>query len=183
MLVWDLVLFPQRQTRSVCLVFSNQRFVNSCLANKCLYKHSYTYLRAINLSFNCNVYDPLLLHILRFQKFITMFSFLSFFFLASGNYRILNETDRKNDYHCPQMRWPLAKGLVQVYGCGRYKNASPSRPYITLWDGCNWVAQAAVILQWIKVLSDAECVFIGLDEIEGAENMIGRACGLVIFVS
>ena len=141
MLVWDLVFFPQRQTRSVCLVFSNQRFVNSCLANKCLYKHSYTYLRAINLSFNCNVYDPLLLHILRFQKFITMFSFLSFFFLASGNYRILNETDRKNDYHCPQMRWPRAKGLVQVYGCGRYKNASPSRPYITLWDGCNWVAQ------------------------------------------
>ena len=135
MLVWDLVLFPQRQTRSVCLIFSNQRFVNSCLANKCLYKHSYTYLRAINLSFNCNVYDPLLLHILRFQKFITMFSFLSFFFLASGNYRILNETDRKNDYHCPQMRWPLAKGLVQVYGCGRYKNVSPSRPYITLWDG------------------------------------------------
>ena len=42
---------------------------------------------------------------------------------------------------------------------------------------------AAVIPQWIKVLSDAECVFIGLDEIEGAENMTGRACGLVIFVS
>ena len=35
-----------------------------------------------------------------FQKFITMFSFLSFFFfLARSNYRILNETDRKNDYH------------------------------------------------------------------------------------
>ena len=28
-----------------------------------------------------------------------MFSFLSFFFLARSNYRILNETDRKNDYH------------------------------------------------------------------------------------
>ena len=41
---------------------------------------------------------------------------------------------------------------------------------------------AAVIPQRIKVLSDAECVFIGLDEIEGAENMIGLACGLVIFV-
>ena len=27
------------------------------------------------------------------------------------------------------------------------------------------------------------CFLIGLDEIEGAENMIGRACGLVIFVS
>ena len=50
--------------------------------------------------FNCNVYDPLLLHLLMFQKFITMFSFLSFFFfLARGNYRILNETDRRNDYH------------------------------------------------------------------------------------
>ena len=48
--------------------------------------------------FDCNVYHPLLLHILRFQKFITMFSFLSFFFLARNNYRILNETDRKNDY-------------------------------------------------------------------------------------
>ena len=42
---------------------------------------------------------------------------------------------------------------------------------------------AEVIRQWIKMLSDAECVFIGLDEIEGAENMTGRACGLVIFVS
>ena len=42
---------------------------------------------------------------------------------------------------------------------------------------------ATVILQWIKMLSNAECVFIGLDEIEGAENMTGRACGLVIFVS
>ena len=50
--------------------------------------------------FNYNVYDPLLLQLLRFQKFITMFSFLSsFFFLARSNYRILNETDRKNDYH------------------------------------------------------------------------------------
>ena len=42
---------------------------------------------------------------------------------------------------------------------------------------------ATVILLWIKVLSDAECVVNGLDEIEGAENMTGRACGLVIFVS
>ena len=50
--------------------------------------------------FNYNVYDSLLVLLLRFQKFFIMFSFLSFFFfLARNNYRILSETDHKNDYH------------------------------------------------------------------------------------
>ena len=41
----------------------------------CIYKRG-----VVCTCFNCNVYEPFLLQLLRFQKFITMFSFLSFFF-------------------------------------------------------------------------------------------------------
>ena len=55
-----------------------------------------------------------------------MFSFLSFFFLARNNYRILNETDRKNDYHTLKKVVRKCDGLLRRGWC-RFMGAAGTK--------------------------------------------------------
>lgn len=96
--------------------------------------------------FNYNVYDTLSLQLLRFQNLFTLFSLLSFFFsLACSNYRILNETDRKNDYNTlknavRKCDGRLRKGWYRFIGAAGTKMPSKVVPISRcLTDATGWL--------------------------------------------
>ena len=77
-----------------------------------------------------------------------MFSFLSFFSLARGNYRILNETDRKNDYQTlknvvRKCDGHLRRGWYRFMGAAGTKMPSQVVPISRCWtDATGWLSDS-----------------------------------------
>ena len=119
--------------------------------------------------FDCNVYDPLLLHILRFKSLLPCFLFFLFFFLARGNYRILNETDGKNDYHTlknavRKYDGRLRRGWCRFMGAAGRKMLSQVVPILRCgMDATGWLSDSHPTVNQDAVRRRVCCQWAGRD--------------------